>query len=498
MDDTWRNEKLSASEVDFEYAHRKRGRRRKGKNPGTGNTQARNTQPVATDARNSDEELVESEDSTVHEPEVFENTPNEEPSASLASDYKKRLLLDAVMITPPKIVASKSIDEDVVEPQGDFGLLTNTKALHKEARTYELEKFQKNCLIIFNQESIEGFEPRLGTKQDVDVLTATFENYGFEVIEHKNFTKEQIIEVLETFKTKNFTEYGCVAVAVLTHGTFNGLLRAKDQVYSEMDIIKYFRVYDKPTLITKPKVLIIQACRGTRCLPGVPVFQMQSSKIRKDLDEDVEPYTLPVTSDMLIVHSSYVGEPSTRDELHGSWFIQTLCRKINELALSHDLESILTEVKREIAADRHWEEYNRLTREIDSYKQMPTVTSTLIRKLFLRRFGDENLPMTFLDSPGTSRNTALDTAPTTPMLVQFGPCSCFLDHFDYIKKCLLHFLEEHPSDSTARTFLDISNTFENEDKFNAAKEKMAKAICDHLTNNARHCEYFKYLYFYKH
>lgn len=61
--------------------------------------------------------------------------------------------------------------------------------------------------------------------------------------------------------TQDFTDYGCIGIAILTHGSNSGLLRAKDEKYSEVEIINYFKVHDKPSLVTKPKFLIVQVIK---------------------------------------------------------------------------------------------------------------------------------------------------------------------------------------------------------------------------------------------
>ncbi|CAH0696204.1 unnamed protein product [Spodoptera exigua] len=436
---------------------------------------------------------------------------------------ENRISIDAMMSAPPeyekspekeKFVDNEDIEtlesnvdklqieeESVFENEDTKYTLINTRALPKEATTYELEKFTKHAMIIFNQKEIDGHLPRLGTEKDVEALTRTFSNYGFEVTPHNNLTKDELFKELKTFSERDFTDYGCVAVAILTHGSNNGLLRAKDQQYSEIEVINHFKDSSKPTLVTKPKIIIIQACRGTKITQGLPVFH--AGKIRKDVDEeDLEPYILPVESDLLILHSSYVGRASHRNELYGSWFIQTLCKKIDSLSPSQDLESILTEVKREVAIDKQHEEYNKRTFEMNVNKQMPVLTSTLIRKLFLKKYGEKGRKDTYVDQsrrPSESRHDALDAinpVPATPLLVQFGPCSCFLDHFVYMRDCLRYFVEENPCDETAQNFLDIANTFEDGVEFNTSKDKMCKAISKHLMINARSSQYYKFLYFY--
>lgn len=56
----------------------------------------------------------------------------------------------------------------------------------------------------------------------------------------------------------DFTDYGCVAIVVMTHGADKGRLMALDEDYSEQEILEYFKHKNKPKLVTKPVVVIIQ------------------------------------------------------------------------------------------------------------------------------------------------------------------------------------------------------------------------------------------------
>ncbi|XP_038218602.1 caspase-3-like [Zerene cesonia] len=428
----------------------------------------------------NDSEIV----SPVYRPIKFYPSDSDEDNIAIDADLKK----------PPEYEEKESeqeVDEGEFEVEVFDNNVFNHRALSKYATTYELEKFEKNVLIIFNQENIFGYKPRLGTEQDVRELESTFSRFGFEVEIHKDYTREEIFQVLDSFKRRDFTDYGCVAIAVLTHGTRDGILRARDQQLTEFDIIDALKTHNKPTLITKPKLLIIQACRGARDIQGVVVGR--SAKIRRDIDDDFNPYTLPVEADMFVLHSSYMGNPSHRDEINGSWLIQTLCHKIKQLSPKHDLEHIIIEVKREVAIDKYHEEYNRRTLEIDTNKQIPVVTSTLIRKLYFKRFGEETNAISHTDSNVVqSRNEVLDAS--SPVSLEFGPCLCFLDYYAYIKNCLRLFLDKNPEDATAQSFFEISESFDDNFEFNSAKEKMTKAICNHLSIYARDFEFYKYLY----
>lgn len=56
----------------------------------------------------------------------------------------------------------------------------------------------------------------------------------------------------------NFTDYGCVAIVVMTRGGNQGLLMATDHTYNELQILDFFKHKKKPQLVTKPVILIIQ------------------------------------------------------------------------------------------------------------------------------------------------------------------------------------------------------------------------------------------------
>jgi hypothetical protein len=51
-----------------------------------------------------------------------------------------------------------------------------------------------------------------------------------------------------------------VAVAVLSHSSELGYIDAKDVQYSEQELLKYLEVSTQPTLITKPRIVMIQVC----------------------------------------------------------------------------------------------------------------------------------------------------------------------------------------------------------------------------------------------
>lgn len=129
-----------------------------------------------------------------------------------------RISLDASLKNPPKYIEPEKEKENpaqhvnpeeesvkvedpmspeaVLEQPGKGVEKINTRALPKHAATYQLEKFEKNALLIFNQRHVYGYAPRLGTEKDVAELERTFKNYGFEVKVEDDLTKEEIMAKL--------------------------------------------------------------------------------------------------------------------------------------------------------------------------------------------------------------------------------------------------------------------------------------------------------------
>ncbi|KAJ2940881.1 hypothetical protein O0L34_g10141 [Tuta absoluta] len=437
-----------------------------------------------------------------------------EESQETITNESKSVPTDGIPFSPPKYEESELSDNeerfdrksaeagfpDDDETKDQDIPLFNKNSLPAHADTYELEKFEKNAMIIFNHEKVEGYEDRVGTMEDEKALRDTFLKFGFEIHEPgRNLKKVDLFGALKKFSEQDFTDYGCVVIVILTHGSSNGLLLATDegQRYSERDIISYFKTHTKATLITKPIILIIQACRGEASTEGVEVrnIALRSLVIPKDAREEFKTYFLPVESDMLVFHSSYPGKPSYRPN-QGSWFIQTLCKLVDKLYLTHDLESIFTEVKREVAIDKYSTEHNPVTGENDVLKQMPVVTSTLIRKLYLRSYKDK--PTSLIQNGDSLKQNGVETLTDSELQTHPNHCDCYLDHFHYLKACLRHIVQNHPEDETAKSLLSIAERdccgIDAED----VRHKLI-VINNHIYNHRsyRDTEYHKFIHFFK-
>lgn len=70
----------------------------------------------------------------------------------------------------------------------------------KYSKTYELERFYGNRMIIFNHFQFRDSERREGTQFDVAALMHTFKKFRFDVQTHNDLTRRELMETLANCK----------------------------------------------------------------------------------------------------------------------------------------------------------------------------------------------------------------------------------------------------------------------------------------------------------
>ncbi|KAL5012893.1 hypothetical protein ScPMuIL_011444 [Solemya velum] len=218
-------------------------------------------------------------------------------------------------------------------------------------------------------------EDRKGNAKDVSAMRKFFEKtLNFEVRNwrHKSLLdlQNRLTTLMEEFNSTN--DYYCFVCAIMSHGDENGILTQDYRHITLAAIMEYFNNAQIPSFGGRPRVYIVQACRGLRYQEGVATDTEPFSEDTSLASVDIK---VPKDSDTLIVHSTIEGHVSFRSSEDGSWFVQTLMAIIKEHYRTKHLEDMLIDVRRQMAT---------LCIGPNHYKQMSCTWSTLRKRLYFQ------------------------------------------------------------------------------------------------------------------
>ncbi|KAF7711255.1 hypothetical protein HF521_000266 [Silurus meridionalis] len=231
-----------------------------------------------------------------------------------------------------------------------------------------------HCLIINNVDFVTPSKTRYGSNIDEESLKEVFQWLGFSLDVYKNQTAEQMKNLLKNFSQKHHAG-DCFVCCIMSHGSAEGVYGTNEIIVTKDDIFGPFTGKSCPSLNGKPKVFLIQACRGNKRHPPVHV-QADSYEEEAEAEDDMsvdmnslQMISIPEDADFLIVRSTIKGYVSYREQANGTWFIQSLCKQLKKYCpMGEDLQSILLCVNKEVS-------------EKALAKQMPVHKVTLRKKL---------------------------------------------------------------------------------------------------------------------
>ena len=196
------------------------------------------------------------------------------------------------------------------------------------------------CVIINNLQFQGNDEAdRKGSEQDVERLRNLFESLRFEVIIKRELKRDQIKGVAQEYGRKNHDKFVAFVLIVMSHGDEKDcILGVDNDSISVRKLMKEFQAERCPSLKGKPKILIIQTCRGSRQC-DIERFDNFVESINADpteldlADNCVGPFSLdsslsksvfPPEADFLLAFATVPGYVSFRSRKSGAFFIQVL------------------------------------------------------------------------------------------------------------------------------------------------------------------------------
>uniref|UniRef100_A0A8B9SA49 Caspase-6 n=2 Tax=Apteryx TaxID=8821 RepID=A0A8B9SA49_APTOW len=269
--------------------------------------------------------------------------------------------------------------------------ITEVDALDKRQTLDPVEQYKMNhqrrgVALIFNQEHFFWhlmLPERRGTIADRRNLTQSLTDLGFEVRCFDDLKAEHMLEKIYDASAEDHSDADCFVCVILSHGE-NDHVYAHDAQIKIETITSMFRGDRCQSLVGKPKIFIIQACRGDKHDDPVVARDLVDSTEDESIANETEVdaaavYTLPAGADFLMCYSVAQGYYSHRETLNGSWYIQDLCEALKKHGCSLEFTELLTVVNRKVSHRKV-----EMCRDINAIgkKQIPCFASMLTKKLY--------------------------------------------------------------------------------------------------------------------
>ncbi|XP_040388031.1 caspase-1-like isoform X1 [Cygnus olor] len=222
--------------------------------------------------------------------------------------------------------------------------------LPRETRT-------RRALLICNTE-FEHLSQRKGAEVDVKEMTKLLEGLGYRVDFHENLTSQEMAVVMKDFAGhKDHLTSDSTFLVFMSHGRRTGLCGTKS-TDETTDILSLDTIYENfnnkhcEALIGKPKVVVIQSCRGDNVglvlvsdstIPEVPALSSDSMNTAMLQGRKVR--IIHLESDFATLYSSTPDTVSWRSPVTGSLFIQKLVEQFRNHAFNSDLQELFRKVQ---------------------------------------------------------------------------------------------------------------------------------------------------------
>lgn len=217
---------------------------------------------------------------------------------------------------------------------------------------------RRGVALIFNHEHFRGdlnLPCRHGTTADGDNLNHTLTGLGFEVRVFENLEAELVLQKIHEASKDDHSDADCFICIFLSHGEDSHVYAFDDKIKIER-MTDMFRGDKCQSLVGKPKIFIIQACRGNKHDDSVIAQDSTDSSDESIVNEtEVDAaavYTLPAGADFIMCYSVAQGYFSYRETVNGSWNIQDLCEMLRKHGCSLEFTELLTVVNRKVSYRR--------------------------------------------------------------------------------------------------------------------------------------------------
>ncbi|XP_063411276.1 caspase-3-like [Mytilus trossulus] len=248
----------------------------------------------------------------------------------------------------------------------------------KFLHTYDKLAGQRGLLLVINFK-FAGQNERTASEDDVRKLHTFFSELDYDIVCQSDMTTNELKRSLEKIRyeylTRQSHKYHCFICVIMSHGSELGIA-TQDGTIKVDDLVRPFKNDNAFSFIGKPKIFIIQSCRGGRS-------QVKEQYIEPNIINEADSTVcarLPTDADIIKIFATTPGYYSYRKvdstSWRGAWFIQAFIAVARELPKSH-IQEILTAVTHELAINPEY--------EIDGEKcQLPMFEAALSKLFYLK------------------------------------------------------------------------------------------------------------------
>ncbi|KAL3863672.1 hypothetical protein ACJMK2_005419 [Sinanodonta woodiana] len=255
---------------------------------------------------------------------------------------------------------------------------------------YKMDYPKRGKAIIINNKNFDffmeakGYKTRHGTDEDACSMKERLQYLGFDVEMHRNKTCAQMMDILKQAAKFDHSDADCFVCVLLSHGE-EGVIFGVDGSLEIRNIFNLFNGENCRTLVGKPKLFFIQACRGCNLDKGVSVNVADGSTTPLEEDE----IRIPSEADFLVAYSTVPGYYSWRNSQKGSWFIQALQFMLLKQGTSMEIMKLMTKVNKIVVQDFESNTFPSLP-SMHQMKQTACICSMLTKDLI---FTPKECPM---------------------------------------------------------------------------------------------------------
>ncbi|NP_001188010.1 caspase-3b isoform X1 [Ictalurus punctatus] len=227
------------------------------------------------------------------------------------------------------------------------------------------------CVIINNKNFTKstGMTERNGTDVDAAKILQVFQKLGFKTMIQNDQSVSQMKQLLKSVSQEDHSKSAMFVCVILSHGD-EGVIYGTDDSIELKELSGFFRGDRCLSLVGKPKLFIIQACRGTDLDPGIETDSVSDSE---------GTHRIPVEADFLYAYSTAPGYYAWRNTANGSWFISSLCELLTKYGRELEIMQLMTRVNRKVALE--FQSCSTIPGFSDK-KQIPCIVSMLTKDLY--------------------------------------------------------------------------------------------------------------------